>query len=121
MSYVWGGPGRIPKTTSANIEERKTGMLVKSLPKDFQDVITIARKLNVAYVWIDALCIIQDDEEDWKREVGQMARIFQLSLLTVAATGAEDASRGCFLESSPNFDGDWACDNLAISNQGWCY
>jgi hypothetical protein len=101
LSYVWGGPGRIPKTTSANIAERKTGMPVKSLPKTFQDVITITRKLNVPYVWIDALCIIQDDEEDWKREVGQMARIYQFSLLTVAATGAEDASRGCFLNRAP--------------------
>jgi hypothetical protein len=101
LSYVWGGPSRIPKTTSANIEQRENGMLVKSLPKTFQDVITIARKLNVPYVWIDALCIIQDDEEDWKREVGQMSRIYQFSLLTVAATGAEDASRGCFLNRAP--------------------
>jgi hypothetical protein len=55
LSYVWGGPRRIPKTTTANIEERRNGMLVKSLPKTFQDFITITRKLNVPYVWIDAL------------------------------------------------------------------
>ena len=76
---VSGGCQTGPKTTTANIEERRNGMLVKSLPKTFQDFITITRKLNVPYVWIDALCIIQDDEEDWKREVGQMARIYQMN------------------------------------------
>jgi len=102
LSYVRGGSTRIPTTTSDNIVERRNGILVSSLPKTFQDVITIARKLNVPYVWIDALCIIQDDEEDWNREVGQMARIYQFSLLTVAATGAEDASKGCFLNRVPS-------------------
>ena len=101
LSYVWGRPGRIPKTTSSNIAERKGGILVSSLPKTFQDVITVTRKLNVPYVWIDSLCIIQDDEEDWAREAGQMSRIYQFSLLTVAATGAENTSRGCFLDRAP--------------------
>ncbi|KAE9374187.1 HET-domain-containing protein, partial [Stipitochalara longipes BDJ] len=101
LSYVWGGPARIPKTTTSNINEQKNGILVSSLPQTFQDVITITRKLNVAYVWIDALCIVQDDEEGWNGEVSQMARIYQFSLLTVAATGAEDASRGCFLDRAP--------------------
>ena len=101
LSYVWGGPGRIPKTTFSNIAERKGGILVSSLPKTFQDVIIITRKLNVPYVWIDALCIIQDDEKDWARQAGQMSRIYQFSLFTVAATGAEDTSRGCFLDRVP--------------------
>jgi hypothetical protein len=101
LSYVWGGPGRIPKTTYSNIAERKGGILVSSLPKTFQDVIIITRKLNVPYVWIDALCIIQDDEKDWARQAGQMSRIYQFSLFTVAATGAEDTSRGCFLDRVP--------------------
>jgi hypothetical protein len=101
LSYAWGNPGKIPKTTSANIGERQNGILVETLPKTFRDVITITRKLNVPYVWIDALCIIQDDEEDWNQETSQMVRIYQFSLLTVAATGAEDASKGCFLERVP--------------------
>lgn len=101
LSYVWGSPNKVSATASTNFEERKNGILVETLPKTFQDVITITRKLNVPYVWIDALCIIQDDEGDWNREASQMARIYQLSLLTVAATGAEDASKGCFLDRVP--------------------
>lgn len=103
LSYVRGsGPsGKIPETKKSNVAELEMGILVSSLPKTFQDVITITRKLNVPYLWIDALCIIQDDKDDWIREVSQMSRIYQFSLLTVAATGAEDASKGCFLDRVP--------------------
>ncbi|RSM00053.1 hypothetical protein CEP52_009355 [Fusarium oligoseptatum] len=63
----------------------------------------IARELKVRYLWIDALCIIQneDDHEDWKRECGKMARIYRNSYLTVAATWANSATGGCFITPDP--------------------
>ncbi|PKK53545.1 hypothetical protein CI102_1557, partial [Trichoderma harzianum] len=53
------------------------------LPKTYQDTIRIARALGVKYVWIDALCIIQDDVEDWEKESQVMAEIFRNSLVTL--------------------------------------
>lgn len=52
----------------------------------FTHAYEIAVKLGVAYVWIDSLCIVQDDADDWKRESAKMADYYQHAWLTVAAT-----------------------------------
>ncbi|EHK23657.1 uncharacterized protein TRIVIDRAFT_138711, partial [Trichoderma virens Gv29-8] len=53
------------------------------MPKTYQDTVRIARALGVKYVWIDALCIIQDDVVDWEKESQVMAEIFRNSLVTI--------------------------------------
>ncbi|RMJ06945.1 hypothetical protein CDV36_013449 [Fusarium kuroshium] len=91
-------------TTRDNLSEHlEEGIDVKSLPQTFQDAIEIARGLNVRYLWIDALCIIQneDDHEDWKRECGNMASIYRNSHVTVAAAWANSANDGCFTSPDP--------------------
>ncbi|EHK48474.1 hypothetical protein TRIATDRAFT_185737, partial [Trichoderma atroviride IMI 206040] len=50
------------------------------MPKAYQDTVRIARALGVKYIWIDALCIIQDDVSDWETESKMMAEIFQNAL-----------------------------------------
>lgn len=52
------------------------------------------RKLGVRYLWIDALCITQDDQKDWQRESGRMASIYDSSYLTICATRARDVEDG---------------------------
>jgi hypothetical protein len=49
------------------------------LPKTFQEAIEFTRRLKIRYIWIDALCIIQDDREDWQREVANMYTTYQNS------------------------------------------
>jgi hypothetical protein len=56
----------------------------------YQDTISICRPMSVPYVWIDSLCIVQDDSEDWLREVGQMNMVYENALFNVSAAGAED-------------------------------
>jgi hypothetical protein len=46
------------------------------LPRSFQDAIGVARRLGVRYIWIDALCNVQDDHQHWERESGKMADIY---------------------------------------------
>ncbi|KAM0437862.1 hypothetical protein ACHAPT_002227 [Fusarium lateritium] len=53
-----------------------------------QDVISLLRKLGIMHVWIDCMCIIQDDREDWRHEAGTMASVYSNAELTVAATMA---------------------------------
>ncbi|KAG4435279.1 hypothetical protein IFR05_009239 [Cadophora sp. M221] len=66
-----------------------------SLPKTFQDAVGIAQAFGVRYLWIDALCIIQDDDLDWRQESARMASIYSNSHLNIAATGAADGRGGC--------------------------
>lgn len=62
------------------------------LPSTFQDAITVTRRLGIAYIWIDSLCIVQDDAQDWEREAAKMALIFESAYLTIAATAAPNGT-----------------------------
>jgi hypothetical protein len=55
------------------------------MPQVFKDAITIAHKLDIQYLWIDSLCIIQDDPPDWQKESSKIVEIFSNAYLTVAA------------------------------------
>ncbi|KAI0406621.1 HET-domain-containing protein [Xylaria palmicola] len=93
LSYCWGDVG-VVKTTAGNYEEMKTGMPISILPRTIQDAISVTRQLGQRYLWVDALCIIQDSKIDWEIESAKMASIYQSSLLTLAATTAAAASDG---------------------------
>ena len=103
LSYCWGG-SEFTMTTPDTIESHRRGINLQDLPQIFQDSIKIARALGIQYLWIDALCIIQHEEDhaDWKRECGCMADIFRNAYLTVAATSANSPTGGCF---TPAADG----------------
>jgi hypothetical protein len=66
------------------------------MPKTFQDMLLVAQQMRVQYVWIDSLCIIQDDDSDWERESSRMADIYMNSYLTVSASTSTSSSSGCF-------------------------
>lgn len=68
------------------------------LSKTFQDAIQVARSLNLEYLWIDTLRIIQDDEMDWVRESKEMCNIYENSHLTIVAISARNALEGLFLK-----------------------
>ncbi|CAH0045529.1 unnamed protein product [Clonostachys solani] len=71
------------------------------LPKTFQDAIVIARKLSVRYLWIDALCIIQDSMEDVQRQIPLMERIYSQSAVNIAASASADPHGGLFRAREP--------------------
>ena len=71
------------------------------LPKTFKDAIYITRKLGVNYLWIDALCIIQDSDDDWRREAATMGNVYQKAFCNLAATRASDSGGGCFWDRNP--------------------
>ncbi|KAL3298818.1 HET-domain-containing protein [Colletotrichum asianum] len=54
----------------------------------------ITRKLGVRYLWIDSLCIVQDDADDWDREAARMAQVYSQAYVTIAATPAADGTHG---------------------------
>lgn len=60
--------------TKQSIQDLKEGIAVSFLPKTFQDAIKITQRLRIKYLWIDCLCIIQDDPNDWGKEASAMSQ-----------------------------------------------
>ncbi|KAF1365061.1 HET-domain-containing protein, partial [Lizonia empirigonia] len=99
LSYCWGKANDAACTTQQNLDERLHTITVSLLPRTIQDAITITRAVGVRYLWVDALCIIQDKgekNEDWIREFPSVGKVYRHSLFTIAASGAKSSSDGCF-------------------------
>jgi Heterokaryon incompatibility protein (HET) len=108
LSHCWGG--KMPMTTTlATFEQRKHEIRFSELPKTFKDAITITRKLNVQYLWIDSLCIIQDSEQDWTAEAAKMGSVYRNCVVCIAADGAPDSNGGCFIQGAIHRNLDIAC------------
>lgn len=60
LSHCWGTEQNFT-TTKATRDARMKEIAWNELPKTYRDAIKVARKLHIRYVWIDSLCIIQDD------------------------------------------------------------
>jgi hypothetical protein len=99
LSYCWG-PQRFLTTVSSNIAAHLERLPEPSLPRTFTDAIEITRKLGLRYLWIDALCIIQDSAEDKAIEIVAMQSIYSNSILTIAVVNAMGVADG-FLKSKP--------------------
>jgi len=93
LSYKWGDTLTLT-TTSSSFESRKAGIPFDSLPQTFQDAINVTRKLGIQYLWIDALCILQDSPTDWEEQSSIMDQIYGEAWLNISASGASDSQSG---------------------------
>ncbi|CZR67952.1 uncharacterized protein PAC_17851 [Phialocephala subalpina] len=64
LSHRWGERQKT-ETTKDNIDRFKQVLPMDELPRTFKDAIMVTRQLGFQYIWIDSLCIIQHDKEDW--------------------------------------------------------
>ncbi|KAH6661607.1 heterokaryon incompatibility protein-domain-containing protein [Halenospora varia] len=98
LSHCWGKlrPGEVPRycTTQDNIVVREKGFSIADLPLTFRDAVKVARGLQVQYLWIDSLCIIQGKNGDWDQESERMEGVYASAYCTVAATSAIDSNAG---------------------------
>lgn len=93
LSHCWGK--KVPaRLTTSLITEYGQSMSVELLPQSFEDAIEITRRLGYRYLWIDTLCIIRDDANDWEQEAPMMASYYGLSSLMISATAARDSCEG---------------------------
>jgi hypothetical protein len=143
LSHCWGPSDHVTKTTSENLEEYKYAIPEINLTKTFRDAVDICRRLNIDFLWIDSLCIIQNSESDWREQSAQMASIYQNAHLTIAATKSSESAGGCYTSTKPEFlakfipgtniyvrqqppkfPTHWSQHNLQewpLLNRGWCY
>ncbi|WKT51091.1 hypothetical protein QSH57_016061 [Fusarium oxysporum f. sp. vasinfectum] len=93
LSHCWGGSTSLSTLTS-NIDKFRSEIPHEQLPLNFQEAIKVTRALKISYLWIDSLCIIQDDPEDWRREAARMGQVFSNAYCTIAATSAAASNEG---------------------------
>jgi hypothetical protein len=96
LSYCWGGPQEVI-ATSSSLQSMTEGIPLESLPKTIRDAVTLTRSLRFKYLWIDALCIIQDSDADKIHEINEMGTVYRNATLTIAAASAQGVHEG-FLE-----------------------
>ncbi|OMP88709.1 hypothetical protein BK809_0005430 [Diplodia seriata] len=97
LSYCWGIPSASNphlKTLAGNYQQHQNGIPIDTIPKTLHDAILVTRALGIQYLWIDALCIIQDDASDWQQEAVQMGQIYRNAAATIVAATATTSNEG---------------------------
>lgn len=102
LSYCWGRQPFL-QTVTANLNDHRVRIPADELPPTHRDAIDVTRQLGLRYLWIDSLCIIQDSDEDWRREAADMASIYQGSYLVISAAKSGAAGDGLFSTVAPKF------------------
>ncbi|KAK3386147.1 heterokaryon incompatibility protein-domain-containing protein [Podospora didyma] len=98
LSYCWGpDPSAQLKTTKANLADHLSNIPVASLPAAIREAVIATRRLGVDCLWVDALCIVQDDAADRDSETALMGAIYAGAYCTLTASGAAHCDDG-FLE-----------------------
>jgi hypothetical protein len=96
LSHCWGSSSGYVKTTLQNVDSHKSKIKLDLLPQTFKDAIKVVRKLGIQYLWIDSLCIIQDDVKDWEKEAALMGWYYKNSLITISAAHGKNSDAGLF-------------------------
>ena len=95
LSYVWGSVPNFRLTTAnrtALLAPCSLSKVYNRLPKTIKDTIILVRRLGCRYLWVDALCLLQNDTEDLGRGVNVMDLIYEHAWLTVVAACGHDAN-----------------------------
>ncbi|KAF2492972.1 HET-domain-containing protein [Lophium mytilinum] len=97
LSYVWGGASQLQlTTTNFMILFTKNGLneLSESIPKTIQDAMILCQNIGERYLWVDTLCIIQDDDTDRHIQISNMDIIYSQAILTIVAASGSSADAG---------------------------
>ncbi|KAF4973924.1 hypothetical protein FZEAL_9110 [Fusarium zealandicum] len=140
-SHRWGDnpSNHFGRTVVENYTSRFTSIEWNELPLNFQDAITVTRNLGVRYLWIDSICITQDEDNDWIRESLRMEQVYSNAKCVLAASSAESSIEGFLKRPTPfrpfialpsrsgdvsyicrsidNFKGD--VDEAILNTRGW--
>jgi hypothetical protein len=97
MSYAWGKVSLL-QTTKQNLEKLKTSGGLSSarsqIPQTIRDAIALTSHLKVRLLWIDCLCIVQDDAERKHDAIQNMDIIYSQAFATIVAAEGRDAQSG---------------------------
>jgi hypothetical protein len=104
LTYCWGDKKEAAcqiTTTSHSLEQHLDRIPFNNLTRVVQDTITMARALSIRYVWIDALCMVQDSMEDWATESGLMGSVYSNASVTICPISSHSCLEGFLDRASP--------------------
>jgi hypothetical protein len=97
LSYVWGQAPMLKLIQSNKSELYHDGALTQerqSIPRTIRDAILVVKQLRKKYIWVDALCILQDDQVEKEKVIGEMDLIYSRAELTLVAASGRHADAG---------------------------
>ncbi|KEF57182.1 uncharacterized protein A1O9_07372 [Exophiala aquamarina CBS 119918] len=97
LSHRWGS-GTI-KLERGTQHLMLGGMPLSILPGTYQDAIKVVKDLNVRYLWIDSICIFQDERTDIQKEATRMAEVYGSAICNISALSGKD--NGLFCTRTP--------------------
>jgi hypothetical protein len=97
LSYCWGQDQHF-KLTRGTINSMSNEIIWQDLPQTIKDAIFVTQELHIRFLWIDSLCIVQDDAEEISTEITQMPKIYSFAAVTILASRASNVQEG-FLQN----------------------
>ncbi|KAE8447354.1 hypothetical protein EG329_010912 [Mollisiaceae sp. DMI_Dod_QoI] len=97
LSFAWGATQLM--TTKSNFDAHLDNIKFETLSQTIQDAILVTRKLRQRYLWVDALCMIQDSEEDKLEQTAALRKIFENSWVSIIANCAKTCDDGFLQET----------------------
>lgn len=98
LSYVWGDPElqQQSKTTRPTLKNRLQEVVFSSLPNTIQEAIIFTRNLGLDFLWVDSICVVQNDHDEWIREAGLMYEVYKNCLVMLGGLWSDDCASGLF-------------------------
>lgn len=94
LSYCWGQDQSSFFTTLKNVEARLSSLVYDELSRTIRDAVRVCLALGCSFLWVDALCIIQDDDADKQVELAKMADVYTRADLVISSARAAKSSDG---------------------------
>ncbi|KAF3013058.1 hypothetical protein E8E14_010213 [Neopestalotiopsis sp. 37M] len=132
LSYCWGlDSDDVLRTTKNNIEAHRSAIPIDSMPASLQDAVKVCRRLDIPYLWVDSLCILQGHRDEWLHDSAKMDLTYLNSHLTIAALEPASCKSGFLGQqlygiqlNKTDFDKfwskRWAIDPYSLNSRGWC-
>jgi len=93
LSYCWGS-NSYGELNQSNLNKYIQHLCLDALPQTLRDAIAVTKSISVPYLWVDALCILQDSDDDKSHEISMMERVYRDSLVTIVAANSEGVTNG---------------------------
>ncbi|KAF2111123.1 heterokaryon incompatibility protein-domain-containing protein [Lophiotrema nucula] len=95
LSYVWGDAKQFLCLKKNFDWLLQPGSLSQCpITQTIKDAFTLVAELEERYLWVDTVCIVQDDPADKMIQINQMATIYNRAIATIIAMSGHSASSG---------------------------
>ena len=101
LSYCWRSRGSLEKQlTTANMSRLRRSIEPSKTRRCVSDAIELTRSLGVRYIWIDSLCVVQDNQDECLNAMSRMSDIYRSAVLVIATVDTNDEAVDSCIDSS---------------------